>query len=139
MLFRSLRDVLPRETNISKLIQIMKDGPTSDKLAQFIKSNNKDDARSWLSNENNYASALKYILNSKTLMEWFVPLLSKEKIASLISSHEKTCKYVMNNMNLPIFAEICKDILEAKTDNQMTSKIRKFLTQHPEMSEVLYK
>lgn len=133
-----LRDILPRETNVSKLLHILKDGPTSDKLAQFIKNDQKEEAKAWLLNENNFASAIKYITNSKTLTEWFVPLMNKEKISSLMSNNEKISKFILNNMNIPIFNELCKEILEAKTDSPMVSKIRKFLTQNPETAQVLY-
>lgn len=134
-----LRDILPKETNVSKLLQLLKDGPTSDRLASFLKDQNKEEAKIWLQNENNYSSAIRYIVGSKTLTEWFVPLMNKEKIISLMSQNEKITKYIFNNISSPIFSEICKDILDAKADTKMITKIRKYLTQNPEISKILYK
>ena len=65
--------------------------------------------------------------------------MNKEKIISLMSQNEKITKYIFNNISSPIFSEICKDILDAKADTKMITKIRKYLTQNPEISKILYK
>lgn len=136
---RDLRDILPRETNISKLLQLLKNGPTHEKLSFFIKENNKDEAKIWLQNENNYASAIKYIVESKSLTNWFLPLLNKEKIVSLMCSNEKIRKYIFNNIEEQVFSDICKEVLEAKMDSDLVSKIRRFLTQNPDKTQFLYR
>lgn len=136
---RDLRDILPRETNISKLLQILKNGPTHDKLSEFIKNNSKEEARIWLQNENNFASAIKYIAESKYLTTWFLPLFTKEKIVSLMSNDEKIRKFIFNNLTEEIFSDVCREILDARTNNDLISKIRRYLTQNPEKTKLLYK
>lgn len=79
-----LRDVLPESSNVPKLLATLKFGPISDKLSKFYKDGNTADAALFLSNENNYNSALEWILKTKERRSFFVPLLENEKIASLL-------------------------------------------------------
>lgn len=131
-----LRDYLPQECGVSKLLHSLKEGPTTGKLAAFMSGNDKDGARKWLRNENNFASATKFICESKTLMEWFSPLLPKEKIISLMHSSEKFRKHVINSSGSePVFSGVCQHILSANGDSQMSVKIKRHLTQHPELAK----
>jgi hypothetical protein len=133
-----LRDHLPQESGVSKLLQALKDGPTSDKLARFMSEEDSGAAKIWLKNENNFSSASKYIIESKTLCDWFLPLVPKEKIISLMTSNEKLAKHVMSNVNSEkTYMEICKEILNAKTDYKMSNKIKRFMTQNPDMAKFL--
>ena len=133
-----LRDYLPQESGISKLLQALKEGPTSEKLAKFMAENDKDGARLWFKNENNFNSGFKYVTESKTLSDWFLPLLSKEKIICLMATNEKVAKHVITNIKSEmIFTEICKDILNANSDYKIVSKIKRFLTQNPELAVIL--
>ena len=133
-----LRDYLPQESGISKLLQALKDGPTSDKLAKFMAEDDKSGAKTWFKNENNFASASKYIIESKTLCDWFLPLVSKEKIISLMASHDKIIKHVITNVvSNQLYFDICKELLGAKTDYKMVNKIKRFLTQNPDLAALL--
>ena len=131
-----LRDVLPMESGVSKLLQSLKEGPTGQKLSNLMRGDDVEEARTWLQNENNFASATKYIVESKTLMEWFVKLMSKEKIVSLMSQNDKVFKFVISNvLEVRPFREICRDVMLAGNDIKMISKIKKVFTQNPEAAK----
>ena len=131
-----LRDVLPMESGVSKLLQSLKEGPTGEKLSKLMRGDDAEEARTWLQNENNFASATKYIVESKTLMEWFVKLMSKEKIVSLMSQNDKVFKFVISNvLEVRPFREICRDVMLAGNDIKMISKIKKIFTQNPEAAK----
>ena len=54
-----IRDVLPSSSNVSKLNSVLNSGPTLEKLEELIKSKDVEEAKNFLSNENNYSSAIK--------------------------------------------------------------------------------
>ena len=125
-----LRDVLPSSSNVSKLSSVLNSGPTLEKLEELLNSKNKEDAQSFLNNENNYSSAIKYILKSDYLKEYFLPLFSKEKISVLISENEKIISYIVNNCNKhTIFKEACEEIIKAKTNTKLVKKLRRYFTE----------
>ena len=134
-----IRDVLPSSSNVSKLNSVLNSGPTLEKLEELIKSKDVEEAKSFLSNENNYSSAIKYIIKSDYLKEYFLPLLSKEKIAVLISEDDRAVSYIVNNCNkFPIFKEVCEEIIKANTNTKLVKKIRKTFTELQTISNLDY-
>ena len=86
-------------------------------------------------NENNYASAMKYIPASDTMMSFFLPLLPKEKLGALMADHDGCCKHIINNSDrVPLFQAVCKEILAANTNQRLTKKIRRALTDNQDLA-----
>lgn len=126
-----LRDILPASCNPSKLLSNITNGPILQKLENFIKHNDTQEAKKFLANENNYFSALRFIKNIKTMTNFFMPLLSKEKIAALIHEDERLLRHVLNkSIDTYVFLEVCKQVLESNSDGKMVKKIRRFLTEN---------
>lgn len=132
-----LRDVLPESCNPSKLLSNLTHGPVLQKLENFIKNKDTEEAKKFLTNENNYFSALRFIKNTKTMTNFFMPLLPKEKIASLIHEDERLFKHVLSNaIDTHVFLEVCKQILETNSDGKMVKRIRRFLTENQNFAHV---
>src|SRR5690606_36331595 len=130
-----MRDVLPITSNVSKLTTALNIGPITEKLETLMRSKDTAEARTFLSNENNYASAMMYILESDTLMAYFLPLLSKEKLASLMADQDKACKHIIGNSDrVPLFMDVCKQLLHANTNQRLVKKIRRALTENQDLA-----
>lgn len=134
-----MRDVLPVSCNVSKLTTALNTGPITEKLEALMTaqdgSGDVTKARVFLTNENNYASAMKYIPESETMMAFFLPLLSKEKIASLMADNERGCRFVIQNSDrYPIFQDVCKQMLNANTNQRLVKKIRRALNENDSLA-----
>jgi hypothetical protein len=130
-----MRDVLPVTSNVSKLTTALNTGHTPDRLEALMKANDVTGARTFMANENNYTSAMKYIPASDTMMAFFLPLLPKEKLGALMADQEGPCKYIINNSDkVPLFQEACKTILTANTNQRLVKKIRRALSENQDLS-----
>lgn len=130
-----MRDVLPANVNVSKLTTALNTGPITEKLEALMKSRDVAEARTFLSNENNYTAAMKFIPKSETLTAYFIPLLPKEKMAALMNDDDKTCNYIIANTDkVPVFKAVCKEILNANTNARLNKKIRRALTENQDLA-----
>ena len=108
-----LKFVLPNGVNISKLILELSTGSTSKKLDDYFKSQNENDARTFLLIENNYASCINKILNDKKYTEFFLPLISDEKLIGLMSKNKTVENFVFNQFSK--YESIINNIANAKS------------------------
>jgi MoxR-like ATPase len=130
-----IRDVLPFTANISKLTISLNTGPVTEKLENLMTSKDVVEARGFLANENNYEAAMKYIPKSEKLTEYFIPLLPKEKMMALMNDDDKICNYIINNSDkIPVFRDVCKQTLNAGTNQRLTKKIRRTLTENQNLA-----
>ena len=133
-----LRDVLPITSNVSKLVTSLSQGPIAGIIEDLLKSKNKSEAKAFLANENNFFSAIKYIVQSQTMMKFFVPLLSKEKLISLMTENETIATFILKNINEEnTFLDICNDVLKANQNQTLVKKIRKILTENQDLNDAL--
>lgn len=131
-----VRDVLPIESNISKLLGSLHTGPITEKIESLMKSKDTQEARLFLKNENNYVAAMKYISKSPTLMEFFLPLLPKEKMSLLVSEDDKCSNYIISNSGkVSDFMFVCKQIMMSDSGSRIAKKIRRFLTENQNIAD----
>lgn len=124
-----MRDVLPFSSCVVKLMTSLNTGPISERIEAMFKDKDNAAAKLFLSNENNYAPAMKVICESEAMMEFFIPLLNKEKISLLLSENERARRYITSSFNLhPIFQEAMRDILTANQNKPLVKVIRRALT-----------
>ena len=135
-----MRDVLPDGCNITKLSTALNSGPITEKLESFMKKNEVEEARSFMKNENNYTSAMKYITKAPTLTEFFIPLLPREKISLIMSEDDKMCSHVIGNSDkIPVFKSVCKEIIDANTNVRLVKRIKRHLTENTELAAAFAK
>lgn len=125
-----VRFVLPTSTNIPKLITTLEIGPIADNLKNIRKNNNLEEAKIFLNNENNYNASIKHIVNNSVNMSFFLPCLSNEKIAKLISDDPNVLKFVMSKVDdHEHFKQIVNDVISANTNKQLVKSIIKIAEQ----------
>ena len=125
-----LRDILPISCNVSKLNTALNQGPITERLEELLTKKDREGAKKFLENENNFASAMKHIPQSATLMEFFMPLMTKEKLASLMDTNEKLGSHIISNIDsVDVFHAVCKEIMTANLNPRLVKKIRRALTE----------
>lgn len=123
-----LEDILPKDSNISKLRQDISNGPVDKKLSKLFETKNFKEAKLFLNVENNYLSAIKIIDGNKKYMEFFIPLLKKEKICLLISDDNMASSdFILSNKdNNTEFKSAIESILTASANPKALMKIRSY-------------
>ena len=123
-----LEDILPKDSNIGKLRQDISNGPIDKKLANLYEKRNKKDSKLFLNVENNYDSAIRIIKDNENYMEFFVPLLRKDKISLLIADeNSKISDYILKNKdNNHEFKSVIDQILIAGSNPKALMKIRSY-------------
>ena len=121
-----LRDVLPLTCNIDKLISILN-------LENLMKKDDKEAAREFLKKE--FPSIPFIISKSPTLMNYFLPLLTIEKIESYMSIYDDVFNHIVSrSTNDVVYRNICKNVIQRNNFGVLTKKIRRFLIENKEVS-----
>lgn len=123
---------LDAKTNVGKLITLLKAGSVEDNLKYFMDSKNVEDAEAYLGNENNYSGAIEIILRNDDMLNFFLPLMEKEKITSLVSDTNKTLEVLTDNLFVKRFAEVAEELLEAKAGNVTGRLMKRIKHKRPE-------
>lgn len=128
-----MRDILPVNSNVSKLTNLLNTGPISEKLEELMKVNDDVATKNFLENGNNFGAALKFIPRSETLMKYFLPLLSEEKLGILMNDDDKVCNFIIeNSATIPVFKDVCKKIIDVNVNVRLSKKIRRTLERKQE-------
>jgi len=119
-------DVLPIESNPSKLITSITVGSIEDKLAEIFAKSDYAAAKDLLSAENSYQSAIPFFTKSKDYRKFFLPILSEERIVSLFFKNQEVQSFMIKN---PLyFKEALVQIKDADScENHIKSYIIKSL------------
>jgi hypothetical protein len=125
-----VRDVLPGSSGVKKLLSALDTGPISERIEALFNSGDKTAAKLFLTNENNYDSGVKVIVESEAMMEFFLPLLNKEKIAVLLSDNQRARTMICSSFKAhDVFQHAMREILEAKQNKPLMAQIRKALSE----------
>jgi len=132
-----MRDVLPISSNVSKLMVTLNTGPITEKLESLMKAKDEAGAKTFLANENNYASSMKHIPKSEAFKEFFLPLLPEEKLLSLMgdesdhgTGHDIFNYVIQNAEKVQVFREITVKALNGPFV-KLAKKIRRMLSEGP--------
>jgi len=116
-----VRDILPVSSNIPKLLQSLKNGSVETKIKSLFESKNESDSKLYLSKDNNSTSAVPHIIKNDDYMKFFLPLIHKEKLMSLLISNDDVFKHISKNWQAyPIFESLLQSGLLSK--NQLLKK-----------------
>jgi len=121
-----LDDVLPKESNPSKLRELLTQIPTISKLNDFMASKDRNAAKEFLDNENNLAHVTAEIIRRPGMIDFFIPLLPPERRNALISKETIVSTWALRDyQKYPEIRESLKQIKEAGTNRVLTSQITK--------------
>lgn len=119
-----VNDVLPHESNPSKLISGLGFGGLRKVLEGIFKSKKKDEAIKFLKSENNYRSCCNLLVSNDEWADFFWPLLDEERQISLFFSNKKFQDIVFKN---PIHY---RNILEMSEKNKLCEPVLLKKVQH---------
>lgn len=127
-----LRDILPKEVNVSELNRLLGTGPVLDRLKKIVNDNDKVEAEKLVKDSNMYAVAEKYIIADEKYINLFLPYLSDEKIVTLYGlNNQKISQFFYDQVNKENesgkvdsgrFVQILRDIIKAKTNAGLVKK-----------------
>jgi len=117
-----LRDVLPKNINVSELYKLLGSGPIKKTMEDLFRTKDSVKAKDWINNYSNYSLAIEFIKKSKPLISFYLPLMLSENVSSLMSKEKKIYEYVMTNIDS--FKPILSDIVKANTNKKMCNKIK---------------
>jgi hypothetical protein len=109
-------DVLPLETNPTKLLATLKVGSLEDKLKSLFKAKNADKAKAFFEKENNFQAALPIIKRNDEYLKFFLPTVDNERISSLFFSDNKFREFILEHA--PYFKPALEEISKLKSLNK---------------------
>lgn len=122
-----LRDILPAKSNISKLKLVLESGPIQKQINEAIKT--PENAKKFISSENNYAASILHIIKETKYMEVFLPLITPEKLSSLLIVHENVRDHLTKNAaKQPIFSKVISDVIQANQSKKIVNKLKRMLS-----------
>ena len=108
-----LFDVLPLETNPTKLLTTLKLGSLEDKLKSLFKTQNAAKAKTFFEKENNFQASLPIIKRNDDYMKFFIPTVDNERISSLFFSDKKFKAFIL--AHAPYFKPVLEEISKLKS------------------------
>ncbi len=117
-----IRDVLPSNANVNKLLLEIKNGNFTKQLEQLFKLKAAEEAKNFLQEENQYTACIDLIIGKQKYLEFFLPLLSDEKLASLIVKNMVVENFVLNH--IASFENILNDIGKSNLNKSVSRRIR---------------
>jgi len=127
-----IEDVLPIESGPEILKEKLHKTPSMLHLQKLIKSNNSDEAREWLTDENNYRDVESRIIGDPIAREFCVPLLEEEKISKLMGNKAVRDFILDNHAKYPVFKSVMDDIVQSNLNVSVAQAIKRKLEQEKE-------
>jgi hypothetical protein len=120
-----LRDVLPSQSNVSKLNSLLKSGSIVNRLNKILSEKDEQVKFNYFENQNNYDEAINFILKRMD----YRPLLGyigKERLSQNLTgsgSSDIVLKYCMDNITNDIFSSTIKEIIDSKKYPSLSKRI----------------
>jgi hypothetical protein len=108
-----LFDVLPLETNPTKLIATLKLGSLEDKIKSLFKLKDAKKAQKFFEDENNFQAALPIIKRKADYLKFFLPTIDNERITSLFFSDVHFKTFILDHA--PYFKPALEEISKLKS------------------------
>jgi len=119
-----LRDVLPRSSNISKLIISLQLGPIDQIVKKIMEKGDIDEARRFITVDNNWDAAIQYIVKKTDRMKFFLPFAPPEKLAALLSKNTKVLSFILeNSTKYDTFTRVSEDVHKGTKNKKLKSMI----------------
>lgn len=122
----NLDDVLPKASNPAALRKALKQRPALAMLRALKKDKDKEAARAFLEDDNNFYCVIPEIMKTSADMDFFVPLLEEERLNNLIAKEvvvQNWCWQVYKRE--PVIKNALTQIMDAGTSRILTQQIKK--------------
>lgn len=118
-----IRDVLPANVNVSKLITELKNGSYVKLMKAVFAQKNVDEGKKFMAVRNNYDNTIARILKSEDMIRFFVPCLKEEDLINLMTNDNKIYKHVIDNLDK--YNEVVKSILDVDNNSKLSKRLKK--------------
>jgi hypothetical protein len=118
-----IRFVLPKSVSTSQLINNLKNGSIVTRLKEFMTEKNETQAQVFLKIENNYNAAISHILKVDEMRDFFVPLLSEERIITLMTNNSEIENLVLKKKP-DVYIQTIRSLAAADTGKLSTKAQR---------------
>lgn len=118
-----IRDVLPTNVNVSKLITELKNGSYVKLMKSVFAQKNVDEGKKFMSVRNNFDNSIPRILKSEDMIKFFIPCIKEEDLINLMFNEKKIYDHVINNLN--IYDAAVKSILDVSGNSKLAKKLKK--------------
>ena len=123
-----MEDVLPKKSNISKLKKALNYGPAKKRLKAAFDSGDKEKGREFIQDINNFSDCIDLIMKNDGYLNFFLPLMSKEDIATLLSKSSSAIIQKGIISKIKHDSELIKaagEIVLSGTNNRLKREVRK--------------
>lgn len=117
-----IRDVLPNNVNVSKLITELKNGSYVKLMKASYAQGDVEEAKKFMSVRNNYENTIRLILKSEDMIKFFIPCINEEDLVNLMGSEKKVYDHVVENYSK--YENIIKNILDVNNNPKLSKRIK---------------
>ena len=117
-----VRDVLPPESNVRSLLQLIEEGPLFDQLKELLTKNDTDGARKIMEHPETGSRAIGHILGSKAAIVFFLPLLSPERLMGLMQNPKVLEMVVRYCATVPEFRNVINLVRNSTPGSPLAKK-----------------
>jgi hypothetical protein len=118
-----IRDVLPPDSNVSKLLVELKNGSYVKIMKTVFANKDAEEAKKFLAVRNNYDNTIEKIVKSDDLLSFFCPHIKEEDLVNLMANDKSVYEHVVNNYDT--YEETIKDILDTNNQPKLSNKLRR--------------
>ena len=133
-----LRDILPKEANIKKLLIEIENGTFEEQLKAVTKTKNENKIKEFIDNENNFLNGVMPLVIKSASYRYLLKYLNAERLAMLMTKNQSIFNYVCKNEN--DFVDIIKSLTKSYTNGDFVKKLRRNTTVwKPKIREYIHK
>lgn len=118
-----LKDILPLESNVKELTGLLKTTKIREKLNKLVADNDEAASREYINNDKNLFRAEKVIEESPDLVEYFTPLLDKDKVTTYLLKDSNSIKKYLLKEKEGKFKELFDEIIKANCSKELKRAI----------------
>lgn len=118
-----IRDVLPANVNVSKLITELKNGSYVRLMKSVFVQGKVEEGKKFMSVRNNYDNTISRILKSDDMVRFFVPCLKEEDLVNLMMNEKKVYDHVIDNLD--VYDSTVKSILDVNGNSKLAKRLKK--------------
>lgn len=118
-----IRDVLPSNVNVSKLVTELKNGSFIKLMKGVFIRKDVEEAKKFMAIRNNYDNTIERILKNNEMIEFFIPCLKEEDLINLMISSKAVYEHVVRNHAQ--YETTIKNIFDVNQHSKLAKKLKK--------------
>lgn len=118
-----LRDVLPPNVNVSKLITELKNGSFVKRMMDIFAQQNVEEAKNFLAVRNNFDNTIGRIIVNENMLRFFGPCIKEEDLVNLMSSEKRMYDHVIANHEK--YEDVIKSIMDVNSNSKLANRLKK--------------